>query len=46
MSTQKFWKFAEEITNQETLTSVFDKFASQEKLTSFGKQYLWTANND
>lgn len=43
--TRKFWKFASDVKGQEKLITVFNKFASTEKLSAFNAEYLWKAVN-
>ena len=41
----KFWKFASEETGREKLVDMFTRFASEEQLSVFQKEYLWKAIN-
>lgn len=45
MTTHKFWKFASEETGREKLVDMFTRFASEEHLSVFQKEYLWKAVN-
>ena len=45
MTTHKFWKFASEETGREKLVDMFTRFASEEHLSVFQKEYLWKAIN-
>lgn len=45
MSTVEFWKFASAVKEEESLASVFDRFAKDNNLNAFEKEFIWASVN-